>query len=203
MLHATRLLSFCVLLVSFCLSTALAVATPTDAVPDPTSTACADIVNSNGKRLILDISDLNLIPLDRVFVASEVKACLLSIPFHADVATRFLAYYTDTLKFHSTLGYLKDPPAGYQQPAIDLIGGLKNIQTGIDNGVYINQYQFEIAVKRIIHSAHDDHLELVTGILGAFTFGAPLDIASVSLDGIELPKPYVYGNLTPRTSVAW
>lgn len=84
---------------------------------------------------------------------------------------------------------------GYQQPAIDLIGALKNIQTGIDNGVYKNQYQYEVAVQRVVHAAHDDHLDLVSGILGAFTFGAPLDIASVSLDGIELPKPYVYRKL--------
>jgi hypothetical protein len=104
-----------------------------------------------------------------------------------------LAYYQDTLQFQSTLGYLKNPPAGYQQPAVDLIGGLNNIQIGINNGAYRTQYAFEVALQKLLYSAHDDHLTLVNGILGAFTFGAPLDIASVSLDGIALPKPYLYG----------
>jgi hypothetical protein len=89
----------------------------------------------------------------------------------------------------------KIPPAGYQQPAVDLLGSLKNIQTGVDNGAYRNQYDFEVAIQKLVYAAHDDHLTLVNGILGAFTFGAPVDIASVSLDGIELPKPYVYSEL--------
>jgi hypothetical protein len=143
-------------------------------------------------KVVVRVSYLTTIT-ERIFLASDVKACLLSVPFNPAVATQFLKYYRDTLQFQSTLGYLKNPPTGYQQPAVDLIAGLDNIQTGIDNGAYRNQFDFEVSLQKLLFSAHDDHLVLINGILGAFTFGAPIDIVSVSLDGIALPKPYILG----------
>lgn len=147
------------------------------------------------KSICLSPSRPNLIICnsEKIFKASDVKACLLSVPFNAAVATRFISYYKDTLQFHSTLGYLKSPPSSYQQPATDLVGGLDNIQIGIDNGAYKNQYTFEVALQKLIFSAHDDHLTLVSGILGVFQFGSGVYIASVSKDGTSLPEPYLVG----------
>jgi hypothetical protein len=139
-----------------------------------------------------------------VFNASLIYECLTSVPFNAAVATDFIQYYNDTIQFQSTLQYLKNPPTSYQQPGIDLVGGLAKLQSGINNGVFQNQYQFEAALAALLIAAHDSHLILDSGILAAFSFGSPTDLVSVSEDGIQTPKVYIatdiaynYGQFTP------
>jgi len=133
------------------------------------------------------------------FPASKVYECLTSVPFNPAVGSRFLKYYKDSVQFQSTLAHLKAPPASYLQPPVDLLGGLDVIQTKIDTGAFANQYEFEATLQRLIYSAHDDHFDLASGILGVFAFGTSYRIVSVSEDGIELPKVYVAGmSATPR-----
>lgn len=121
------------------------------------------------------------------------------MPFNPAVATRFLQYYNETLQFQSTLAYLKNPPPSYQQPAVDLLKGLDRIQQDIDKGVFRNQYAFEATLQNLLYSAHDAHLTLNAGILAVFTFGSPYAISSVSIDGIQLPKIYLRGNIITVT----
>lgn len=116
--------------------------------------------------------------------------CLTSVPFNAAVATRFINYYNDTIQFHSTLAYLKSPPPSYQQPSLDLVAELGRLQQGIDAGVFANQYEFEVALQKTVYAAHDSHLYLYMGILNAFSFAAPMDLTTVSLDGVSEPKVY-------------
>jgi hypothetical protein len=113
------------------------------------------------------------------------------VPFNAAVASRLLKYYNDTISFHSTLSYLKSPPPSYQQPSIDLIAEFQKLQDGIDGGIFPNQYEFEVALQLVLQGAHDDHLYLQAGILSAFTFGAPHDLVTLSLDGKQPPKVYL------------
>ena len=127
-----------------------------------------------------------------VFNATTVYQCLTSVPFNGAISSRFIRYYNDTLQFHSTLGYLKQPPAEYQQPATDLIAGLGRIQQAINDNLFPNQYSFEATLQQLIYSAHDAHVQLVSGALAAFKFAAPFEIVSVSKDGIELPKVYIF-----------
>jgi hypothetical protein len=161
----------------------------------PLSTACADIVNSCGA-----LEDLPTFPrfklttnAELVFTAQQAFDCLSSVPFSPGVATQFLTYYTDTLQFQSTSAYLKNPPASYQQPAVDLLHGLSQIQLDINNGVFENQYAFEATLQNLIQQTHDTHLVLDFGILNAFSFGSPYAIVSVSPDGVQNPKIYSYG----------
>ncbi|GAB1208481.1 hypothetical protein APSETT445_007231 [Aspergillus pseudonomiae] len=97
------------------------------------------------------------------------------------------------IQFHSTLAYLADPPQSYQQPAVDLMAGLSQLQRDINDNIFHNEYAFETALSHLIHAAHDDHLKLVGGALSRFTYAAPYSIVSVSLDGVELPKVYISG----------
>jgi hypothetical protein len=136
--------------------------------------------------------------LEILFDATSVYECLISVPFNPAVASRFLQYYNDTIQFQSTLAYLASPPPSYQQPAVDLVAGLAQIQRDIDNGLFQNEYAFEAALQKLIYSAHDAHLTLMAGVLAPFMFGSPYSIASVSLDGIELPKVYIAGRLIPE-----
>lgn len=88
---------------------------------------------------------------------------------------------------------MKDPPSSYQQPAVDLLGGLEQIQQAIDQGRFHNQYAFEATLETLVYSAHDDHLQLDAGILAAFNFYSPYDLVSLSADGVQVPKVYVVG----------
>ena len=129
------------------------------------------------------------------FPAKAAYACLSSVPFNQAVATRFLQYWNETLQFQSTLTQLKNPPEGYQQPAVNVQEELSNIQDRIDTGFYGNQYAFETDVQLLTYAMHDGHVSLKAGVLAAFSFGAPLEIVSASADGKEAPKVYFTGEL--------
>ncbi|KAL8856656.1 MAG: hypothetical protein Q9178_006723 [Gyalolechia marmorata] len=130
-----------------------------------------------------------------LFTAELVHDCLISTPFNATVATQFISYYKDTLQFQSTLAYLKSPPSTYKQPSIDLLGGLDSIQRAVDNGAYKNEYDFEVAVQKLVYATHDAHVSLYAGALSVFTFGAPVSIVSVSTNGIAYPKVFILDDL--------
>lgn len=117
------------------------------------------------------------------------------MPFNPAVASRFISYYNDTLQFQSTLSYLKNPPTSYQQPAVDLLAGLIRIQTAIDEGIFANQYEFEAALQTLIYAAHDGHVDMLAGVLSAFSFASPRDLVSLSLDGQQIPKVYLADDL--------
>ncbi|KAI1814517.1 hypothetical protein GGS20DRAFT_405724 [Poronia punctata] len=153
-----------------------ATTTVTADATQPTRPACGAIINDEEEF---------------IFDAALVYDCLTSVPFNAAVATRFVKYYNDTLEFQSTVDVLRNPPESYRQPSVDLRDGLQLIQDAVSSNSFANQYEFELALQRLIMAAHDDHLYLSAGILSAFTFGSPFDLVSLSRDGIELPKVYL------------
>lgn len=127
-----------------------------------------------------------------VFYASDMDACLESVPFVAAPALRFLDYYNTTLQFQSTLAFLKSPPAGYQQPAVDVVGVMDRIKANVTAGYYTTQYQFEQEVQGLVFAIHDFHTELRSGIMAPIWFGSgsSYSISAASLDGKEAPKIY-------------
>ncbi|OJI98794.1 hypothetical protein ASPVEDRAFT_147979 [Aspergillus versicolor CBS 583.65] len=164
--------------------------TTTASVPNPT--ACGEIVNGGPETL-------------QILNATQAYDCLRSVPFNPAVARQLLQYMNDTIQFQSTLAYLAEPPRGYQQPAVDLLAGLDQIQRGINDGMFTNEHDFENALYRLLTAAHDDHLTATGGILSTFVYGAPWDIVSVSVDGIEPPKVYIADDLLANEShaLAW
>ena len=131
--------------------------------------------------------------VDNLFYAKDAYDCLTSVPFDPAVALRFIDYYNATIQFQSTLDSLKAPPSSYQQPAVDIVGGLQRIKQEIDDGQFRNQYAFEVALQSLIYSAHDMHLNLIAGVLAVFTFASPVGLVAVSTDGIETPKVFITG----------
>lgn len=190
-------LTFVFLAVAFGVCTPVQSLNPSaSGAPPPSPTVCGDIVNSGGKLLLRKPDEEAAYrTIDYQFPAKQAFDCLISVPFIPAVATRFLQYYNETIQFQSTLAYLKDPPSSYQQPPTDLLYGLNQLQLDIENGKFQNQYAFEIALQTLIYSAHDAHLRLFAGILSVFTFASPYSIVSVSLDGMQLPKVYIAGNV--------
>ena len=136
---------------------------------------------------------------DSFFGAKDAYDCLTSAPFNKDIALEFLQYYSDTLQLQSTQSYLKDPPAGYQQPSVDLLGGLEKIKDQAGAGQFKNEYDFEYALQQLILQTHDAHINLAFGILSIFTFGSPYGLVSVSTDGIALPKVFIVGQCSSLT----
>ncbi|KAF4637196.1 hypothetical protein G7Y89_g886 [Cudoniella acicularis] len=142
-------------------------------------------------------------PDTQTFRASLAYECLTSVPFNADVASRFLKYLNDTLQFQSTLTYLKNPPSSYQQPGVDLIEGLATLQKGIDDNIFPNEYDFEASLQTLLYATHDGHVTLQAGVLQVFTFQSPYDIVSLSLDGIQLPNLYLVQDLVDSNFFAY
>jgi hypothetical protein len=122
-----------------------------------------------------------------------VYTCLTSVPFNTTSALKFLDYYNETLQFQSTLAYLKDPPASYKQPAVDVFARIAKIRRNATEGLYKNQYEFEAAVQRLVYDMHDGHVDLASGILSVFSFASPWSITSASKDGIATPQLYFTG----------
>ena len=88
---------------------------------------------------------------------------------------------------------MKNPPSTYQQPAVDLIGGLNAIAEQISGSGYATEYDFELAILRLVQSSHDGHLIFNGGASAAFGFTSPYQLLSISTDGIQLPKVYAFG----------
>ena len=173
-------------------------ASSTSTAPALQPTICGDIVNSGGMSYLSLLSSHATNDFkDVIFTAKDAYDCLTSVPFVPAVATRFLKYINDTIQFQSTLAYLKNPPASYQQPSIDFLKGLDQIQQNIDNGQFANEYVFEATLQNLIYSTHDAHVTLSAGILAVFTFASPYGIVSVSEDGLQTPKVYISGIALP------
>lgn len=154
------------------------------------NTICGDIVNMVNEGFAY-------------FYASDAFACLTSVPFNAAVATRFLDYLNTTLQFQSTLAYLKDPPEGYQQRAVDVEGRLQVIKNNIASGYYKNQYAFEADVQLLLYATHDGHVSLSAGVLAAFYFLAPFSVTSASPDSKALPKVYITDDIISGAQQGW
>ncbi|KAI4954640.1 hypothetical protein J4E86_005950 [Alternaria arbusti] len=96
-----------------------------------------------------------------------------------------------TLQFQSTLGYLKEPPAGYQRAPFDVDKALDEIKQNVTAAVYNNQYEFEAQIQLLINQLRDTHVTLNAGALSAFSFVASFGLVSASIDGKQAPEIYL------------
>lgn len=80
-------------------------------------------------------------------------------------------------------------------PATDIEGGLDNITATVEAGGFASEYDFQLSIFQLIASAHDGHFAFRPDIFKAFGFRNTLasDIISVSKDGKEVPKLYIFG----------
>lgn len=77
-------------------------------------------------------------------------------------------------------------------PAIDLLGGLDDIEKKIRRKKYSGEYNFQIELFELFQRAHDGHLGFIGDVLGnGLVFFRTFNLVSVSEDGQQLPKVYV------------
>ena len=195
--------AFCAVSLLFCLTSPVFTLSPRQSPDSDVEAAVADgticglVIDAvnDGKVLPQHPPETNLTQIIgyTAFLASVAHSCLLSVPFNDAVALQFVDYLNTTLQFQSTSAYLKNPPTGYQQPAVDIFQTLENIKQNISSGSYKTEYAFELAIQELIYSTHDAHVDLYAGIISAFTFASPVDIVSVSADGSTPPSVYLEG----------
>ncbi|ORY19297.1 hypothetical protein BCR34DRAFT_472245 [Clohesyomyces aquaticus] len=118
-------------------------------------------------------------------------ACLKSVPIDATAASFTIDSLKQMVQFQSTLAYLKSPPKGYSNDPVDLIGGLNDIQSKVNNRGYSNEYDFETDIATLLVKAHDGHLSF-DGMAYGGTFrwrrSRQVSLISASADGKEMPK---------------
>jgi hypothetical protein len=108
------------------------------------------------------------------------------------------------VELQSTLSYLKDPPKGYANEGVDIIGGLNDIGKKVTDGDYDNEYDFENDIADLLNRAHDGHLSF-NGMTysGVFVWRRNTNIAliSASKDGSGMPKIWALSdfNVTSRS----
>ncbi|KAF2268984.1 hypothetical protein CC78DRAFT_454400 [Lojkania enalia] len=122
--------------------------------------------------------------------------CLNSIPFNSSSAKALLKTLVPYFYWQSTLKALADPPAEYRekvQPAVDILGGLDQIDADIDAGLFENEYDFGWTLYTLVQSAHDGHFHYEPDVVGdVFSFGRKIPLVSVSEDGTKLPSVFAF-----------
>jgi hypothetical protein len=124
-------------------------------------------------------------------------ACLKTVPIDTTAASDTIDSVKQYIQFQSTISYLKNPPKGYVDEAVDLMGGLDDIKSKVGNGAYSNEYDFEADISTLVTKAHDGHLAfdgMTSGGVFRWRRSAKIALISASLDGKETPKIYVFSD---------
>lgn len=118
--------------------------------------------------------------------------CLKSVPIVKEDALQIVTNLAPYFEFQTTIGFLKDPPSGYLLPGVDILGGLARIESHVRDDVYSSEYDFELDLFTLVLSAHDGHFNYRPDIFsGVFEFRRTQSLASISKDGLDLPKIYL------------
>jgi hypothetical protein len=155
--------------------------------PIETSQACGDIA-----ELVAD--DFSEFP---VVDAALAYACLKSLPFYSTSASSTVDEIKKMVEFQSTLNYLKDPPKGWPNDAVDIVAGLDSIKSNVESGQYSNEFDFENDIASLMVKAHDGHLGW-NGMAYAGVFrwrrSSAFALVSASRDGSEMPQIWALGD---------
>jgi hypothetical protein len=150
------------------------------------------------------------------FSPKLANACLMSSTINNILTLDYIAEVRKILVFQSTLAYLKGklpvinilfhdscwlhyihPPAGYQYPATDLLGGLDAIASKVAAGGFKSQYVLDQAIIALFLTAHEGYLG-VNGFctLQTMAYSRPINFLLPSKDGTSLPLVYTLGMFT-------
>lgn len=154
-------------------------------------------VTSRSVPEISRLTSSNLNAAVPTFRPSDVHKCQQDVPFNETLAVKQIAWLQSYIQFQTTLSYLKNPPAGYQLPSVDLVSQLNAISQGASSGHYENEFEFETDIFSVIASVGDGHLTFIPFLMGAFLFSRKDDLVSVSEDGIKSPKVYIRSESSP------
>lgn len=123
--------------------------------------------------------------ISRVVVPAELAYdCLTSVPVKQLAALGTIEAIEKMVQFQSTLAYLKNPPDGYDNPPVDILGGLADIRNKVSENSYSNQYDFEVEIASLLNSGRDGHLGFDGPVFaGAVRWRRAFILVSLSVDG--------------------
>lgn len=125
---------------------------------------------------------------------SLAYACLQSIPLDKDTAEKHVEWLRSFAVWQSTTDNLKNPPQGFLSEGVDPLGGLDDIAKKLKAAAYRNEFEFLVDVHTLGDiRVRDSHFIWTPQLLDLFTFRRGVEFASVSKDGISLPKIYLHG----------
>jgi len=135
--------------------------------------------------------------------ASIAHACLESVPLNSAAAVALVDSIAPYLEWQSDSAYLKNPPADYFYPPLDIFAKLASIKANLQSNAYVNEYAFQQDLYQVFAPAHDGHFVLYPDLLTkAFEWGRKRALVSVSKDGTEVPEIYIYEDVTSSPSTA-
>lgn len=110
--------------------------------------------------------------------------CLTSVPLRPLAALATIDGIVKMVQFQSNLAYLENPPDGYDNPPVDILGGLADIRGKALDNEYANQYDFEVEIAALLDSARDGHLGFDgPTYAGAVRWRRDIILVSISQDG--------------------
>ncbi|EXJ72070.1 uncharacterized protein A1O5_04573 [Cladophialophora psammophila CBS 110553] len=120
----------------------------------------------------------------RQYQAANPGATSFTLPAVPLVKEDTLAVLTGLqarVQWQSTLHWVKDPPAHWPLPPVDII----------------REIDFEWKLVDLLNSVHDGHFTFLPDAYFVFTFLNLQPIISLSTDGKQLPEIYLYNDLEP------
>ena len=139
---------------------------------------------------------LNSVPLRQPQASSLLDAILPYLEWQTGKNQAIPFEIIIGLNISKDTSYLKAPPSGYLEPAVDLPAVFGAIESKLKNGSYSNEYQYQADLFRTFNLAKDGHFRFFADILtGVLRFSRNVGLVSVSLDGSEIPQVYVHGTL--------
>ncbi|KAK7535013.1 uncharacterized protein J3D65DRAFT_646717 [Phyllosticta citribraziliensis] len=127
--------------------------------------------------------------------ASLGYQCLKSVPVDKSGDQNLIDEISEIMEWQSTLAYIKNPPSGYDNPAVDILAGLQNISDTVGKGGYSNEYDVQIDISNLLNKAYDGHLSYLSDIAGILLFGRLGRLVSVSHDGSAVPEVFLFEDL--------
>ncbi|KAF1920546.1 hypothetical protein BDU57DRAFT_18030 [Ampelomyces quisqualis] len=135
-------------------------------------------------------------PGARPIVPAELgMRCLQSVPLDKEGNMKLIDEMMLYVKWQSNVAYLKDPPAGYTEKPVDVMGELDGMKAQLSAGNFANEYDFQMKMMGIFDRAYDNHFVWQPDLLAsAIQFQRPpgTELISVSSDGAAVPEIYAY-----------
>jgi hypothetical protein len=124
--------------------------------------------------------------------------CLNSVPVDSSGNQKLIDELKQVWQFQSELVWFKNPGDEWEYGSLDIIGELDRIKNSL--GSFKSEYEVQLAIANITVRTGNFHFNYAPDILQVFQFQRPINVASVSSDGKQLPKLYVHDDIAPLAS---
>ncbi|KAI8939568.1 hypothetical protein NX059_003332 [Plenodomus lindquistii] len=131
----------------------------------------------------------------KVIPAELGVQCLQSVPLDRDGNMKLIDDVKMFAKWQSNIAYVKNPPKGYTEKPVDVMGTLDSMKSQLTSGGFENEYEFQTQLMELFTSAYDNHFAWQPDILASamqFQRGPGTELVSVSADGKALPEIFTY-----------